>query len=413
MSAQIPSIDAELARLAELDRDIAAFVEENGRPERLRREVGELMRRWDGEAVYHSLYATWVGVKDIFHVEGVPTRGGAVLPDGVLDGEEAACVRLLKDAGALILGKTATTEFAYFEPASTRNPRNRAHTPGGSSSGSAAAVAAGICPLAVGSQTVGSVIRPAAFCGVLGFKPSYDRIPSAGMLYYSPAVDTVGIFADSLDRMEKAAAVLCVDWQRDVRVKKPVLGVPDGPYMAQASEAALALFDKQLMALERAGWSVQRVPLLTDIKSINARHTRLISGEAARVHAQRFAQYGHLYRPRTAALVREGAAIDATALDAARAGCLRLREEIEETMDRVGIDLWLSPAATGPAPLGLASTGDPVMNLPWTHAGLPALSLPAGRAENGLPVALQCTARFGMDEALLSWVRPLEKVFQL
>lgn len=413
MKSETTPIDAELARIAQRDRGVEALVGEVGRLERLQRESAELARCWSGRQERPPLYGVLVGVKDIFQVDGLPTRAGSALPPEALRGREAACVRLLKEAGALILGKTATTEFAYFEPASTRNPRNREHTPGGSSSGSAAAVAAGLCPLAIGSQTVGSVIRPAAFCGVLGFKPSYDRIPTDGMLYYSPSVDTVGIFADSLDLMEAAAAVLCANWRSESNAATPVVGVPEGPYIVQASNEAVVLFEAQIAAIERAGWSVLRAPLLRDIASINARHTRLISGEVARVHAELFAEYGHLYRPRTAALVRSGADIAQSAIDEARDGRLQLREEIEAAMDALGVDMWISPAATGPAPRGLASTGDPAMNLPWTHAGLPAFALPAGRAGNGLPVALQCTARFGMDEALLAWISPLEKVFQL
>ncbi len=412
MSA-LEAMGAELDRIVEVDRSIAALVDEEGRSRRLLHEADKLLRDHAADADRSALFATLVGIKDIFHVDGLPTRAGSALPPEALRGTEAACVRRLKEAGALVLGKTATTEFAYFEPAATRNPHNRAHTPGGSSSGSAAAVAAGLCPLAIGSQTVGSVMRPAAFCGVLGFKPSYGRIPSEGMLYYSPSVDTVGIFARSFDVMESAAAVLCDDWQVGGGQTRPILGVPEGPYLAQASHEAIALFEAQTAALQQAGWRVQRVPLLNHIDAVNARHTLLISGEVAQVHAQLFAEYGHLYRPRTAALVRTGADIAEGAIDEARAGRLELREEIEAAMSAFGIDMWLSPAAIGPAPRGLASTGDPAMNLPWTHAGLPAFALPAGRAKNGLPVALQCTARFGMDEALLEWVCDLEKVFTL
>ncbi len=413
MSSAVEFIGAEIDRIAQIDRAIAALVEEDGRSARLVREATALARRYPVEADRPPLFAMLVGVKDIFHVDGLPTRAGSALPPEALRGAEAACVRLLREAGALVLGKTATTEFAYFEPATTRNPHNRAHTPGGSSSGSAAAVAAGLCPLALGSQTVGSVIRPAAFCGVLGFKPSLGRIPSEGMLYYSPSVDTVGIFTRSFDAMKAAAAVLCADWQRGEWKPRPVLGIPDGPYLLQSSAEASALFGAQIAAIERAGWRVRRVPLLADIEDVNARHTRLISGEAARVHAPLFAEYGPLYRPRTAALVCSGADIGQEAIDEARAGCLQLRAQIEAAMDECGVDMWLSPAATGPAPRGLASTGDPAMNLPWTHAGLPAFALPAGRAKNGLPVALQCTARFGMDEALLDWACELKEVFQL
>ncbi len=164
----------DLARLEEADAQIRSLMPERGRAERLERELSATP---DG-----PLRGLVVGVKDIFHVDGLPTTAGSTLPVEELAGPEAAAVSLLRNAGAVVLGKTVTTEFAFAEPGPTRNPRNPEHTPGGSSSGSAAAVAAGHCPLALGSQTVGSVIRPAAFCGVVGYKPSYGRISTAGVI---------------------------------------------------------------------------------------------------------------------------------------------------------------------------------------------------------------------------------------
>ena len=150
-----------------------------------------------------------VGVKDIFHAAGFETRAGSQLPPELLTGPEADAVGRLRAAGCLILGKTVTTEFAYYEPEPTRNPHNLAHTPGGSSSGSAAAVAAGLAPLALGTQTIGSVIRPAAFCGIVGFKPSYGRISPEGLIFFSPSLDHVGLFTQDVAGMSLAAAVLC------------------------------------------------------------------------------------------------------------------------------------------------------------------------------------------------------------
>ena len=152
------------------------------------------------------------------------------------------------------------------------------------------------------------------------------------------------------------------------------------------------------------------MPLLSDIEEINARHTRLISREMARVHAELFGQYEALYRPKTAQLVRDGRAVPEREIGRARAGCARLREEVEAAMDASDVDIWLSPAATGPAPRGLASTGDPAMNLPWTHAGLPSCAVPCQRVAGNLPMSLQCVARSGQDELLLQWVRALEGI---
>ena len=402
---------SQLERVAALEPKLKVLVGEENRPERIRYEVAVQDQYTASSATSLPLWGTLVGIKDIFHVDGLPTRAGSLLPSEALAGEQAACVHLLKEAGALVLGKTTTTEFAFFEPSPTRNPNNVAHTPGGSSSGSAAAVAAGYCPLAIGSQTVGSVIRPAAFCGVLGFKPTWGRIPSEGMLYYSPSVDTVGIFACSSDWMEIAAAALCANW-RPVKLQGlPAVGIPEGPYLSQASGEALAIFEQQMERLRKAGWTVTRVPVLSDITEINARHTRLISGEMARQHAELFTEYEDLYRPKTAQLIRNGRAVTENEIGRARAGCAQLREEIEERMDAFGIDMLLSPAATGPAPRGLESTGDPAMNLPWTHAGLPSCSVPCQRVAQNLPLGLQCVARSGRDEAMLQWVRVLEKEF--
>ncbi len=152
------------------------------------------------------------------------------------------------------MGKTVTTEFAYFEPGPTRNPHDLLHTPGGSSSGSAAAVAAGLCTLALGTQTIGSVIRPAAFCGIIGFKPSYDRIPSAGLVYFSRTVDHVGLFTQDIDGMILASSVLCDGWQEIEQPKRlPVLGVPDGPFMEQTELEALGAFEHQIGGIAGAG----------------------------------------------------------------------------------------------------------------------------------------------------------------
>jgi Asp-tRNA(Asn)/Glu-tRNA(Gln) amidotransferase A subunit family amidase len=400
------------ARAEKRDEQIHALVPEEGRVARLQREGAALAARYQAGSEKPPLFAKLVGIKDILHVDGLQTRAGSAVPAESLAGPEAVCVTALKEAGALVLAKTVTAEFAYFEPGPTCNPHNPAHTPGGSSSGSAAAVAAGFCPLALGTQTVGSVIRPAAFCGVIGFKPSYGRVSTQGLLYYSPSVDTVGWFARSLEMTSLAASILCGDW-RDIDVwHKPVIGIPEGPYLGQATAEGMDAFYSEVSFIEAAGFVVKRVPLFADIEEIDQSHTRLITGEVAREHAERFAEYGDLYRPRTAALVRAGLALDDGEIEQAREGRGHLRSEISSAMLKHDIDMWICPAAKGAAPKGLNSTGDPAMNLPWTYAGLPTLALPAGRAINGLPLGLQCVTAFGADEELLEWGGELEKVLQ-
>ena len=381
----------DLARLEEADAPIRSLMPEPGRPERLERAMST--------APNGPLHGLLVGVKDIFHVDGLPTTAGSTLPVDELAGSEASAVSLLRSAGAVVLGKTVSTEFAFFEPGPTRNPRNLAHTPGGSSSGSAAAVAAGHCPLALGSQTIGSVIRPAAFCGVVGYKPSYGRISTAGVIPLSESFDTVGLLASNLSWVERAAVVLCAWWRRGAVNGPPVLGIPDGPYLEQASEEALHVLD---------GLGATRVRLFEDIVTINAAHLRLLKFEMARHHARWFPRFADCYRPRTASAIRDGLAVtnaDAAQLRADRAS---VRARIHEAMDASGVDVWVCPAAAGPAPEGWESTGDPSMQLPWTHAGLPVVTLPWGTSANGLPLGLQLVARFMDDERLLAWAAQLE-----
>lgn len=393
-------------RIDAVEPAVQALIPEANRRDRLIREARALEAQYPDPAQAPPLFGALVGVKDIFHVHGFLTRAGTAVPPEALQGEEATVVSQLRQAGALILGKTVTTEFAYFEPGPTCNPHNLGHTPGGSSSGSAAAVAAGFCALSLGTQTVGSVIRPAAFCGVVGFKPSYERIPTPGLLYFSPAVDHVGIFTQDMPGMQLAARVLCTGWkgEKGQVTGLPVLGVPQGPYLQQADPVALAHFERTLAQLAAAGVEIRRIPALNDIAQITQRHTHLISAEMARIHQTWFAEFSHLYRPRTAQMIRAGQQVSAQDEAAGRASRLTLRQEMEEAMQQNGIDLWVCPAAPGPAPKGILATGDPAMNLPWTHAGLPALTIPSGLdSDTQLPLGLQLAARFNADEALLGW----------
>ncbi len=394
-------------RIDRVDAEIHAFLPEAGRRGRIEAEAAELRNRYPNPNRRPPLYGATVGVKDIIHVDGFVTRAGTRVPPELFAGDEAVCVQQLRAAGALIVGKTETTEFAYFEPGPTCNPHNVAHTPGGSSSGSAAAVAAGLCTLALGTQTIGSVIRPAAYCGIVGYKPSYGRIATQGIVYFSRTVDHVGLFTQDVAGMQAAAAALCSGWRRrDAEIRLPVLGVPDGPYLAQAEDAALAVFEEELLMLQVAGCTVRRVAEFEDIAELNHLHRRLTFAEAAQEHVW-FAEYESLYRSRTAEAIRTGQTVGDEELETARAHCLQLRGEVIKKMDKVGIDLWVCPSATGPAPLGLDATGDPNMNLPWTHAGLPAVTIPAGRAANGLPLGMQLVGRYGADEELLAWAERL------
>jgi Asp-tRNA(Asn)/Glu-tRNA(Gln) amidotransferase A subunit family amidase len=345
-----------------------------------------------------------VGVKDIFHVDGFATHAGSAVPAEELAGPQAAAVTRLRDAGAVVLGKTVTTEFAYFAPGPTRNPAAPGRTPGGSSSGSAAAVAAGLAPVALGSQTIGSICRPAGYCGIVGFKPSYERVPRDGVVPLSPSLDHVGWLAADVAIARRVAAVLCDDWRATSAASaRPKLGLPEGPYLERASAEGLTNFRAACERLAEAGFEVWPVQAMPDFAEIDRIHRLLVAADAWEVHQPWFPRHGERYHPKTRELLERGRAASRAEVEAARNGRDALRAELASLMDAHEIDLWISPSAPGPPPLGLDATGDPVMNLPWTYAGVPALALPAGRDAEGLPHGVQLTARFGQDEELLAW----------
>ena len=395
------------AQFQQREPQVLAFVPEPDRFIRLQREARELLKKFPDPERGPLLFGVPLGVKDIFHVSGFVTRAGSSLPEELLQGPEAASVTALRNAGALILGKAVTTEFAYFAPGPTRNPHAPAHTPGGSSSGSAAAVGAGLCPLALGTQTIGSINRPAAFCGVVGFKPSYDRISREGVIPLSPSADHVGFFVSRVAGAALVAPLLCRNWQ-DTTVGKPVLGIPEGPYLARVSAEGQAHFEAARLRLRQAGFSLKPVPTMPDFDEIYERHNLIVAAEAAQVHADWYVDYGHLHHPKTADLIDRGSRLSPDELQAALKGQEKLRGQLVQLMDQNGLDLWLTPSAVGPAPAGLDSTGDPVMNLPWTHAGLPTLSVPAGVNGAGLPMGLQLAARWYDDERLIAWSAGIE-----
>lgn len=402
----VDRLEIEFARVEPL---LSAFLPETARFARLRHEAAELLSRLPDPSRRGPLFGIPVGVKDIFHVRGFPTGAGSRLPPEELAGEEGDAVERLRRSHALILGKTVSTEFAYFAPGPTRNPHNPAHTPGGSSSGSAAAVAAGLTPLALGTQTIGSVIRPAAFCGVVGFKPSRERIPATGVIPLSPTLDQIGFFTFDVESAAYAAPALVPEWSPTSTSRPPTLAVPTGPYLEKASAPALEHFRDVVRILAAAGYSIWEEPALLDFEAVASRHQLILAAEAAQVHAVWFSRHAERYHPRTAELIRRGQQIDRAALERACREAVEWRDKLRETMDQEGIHLWICPSAPGTAPRGLESTGDPVMNLPWTQAGFPVLTIPSGKDAAGLPYGLQLVARPGDDEQLLDWARGIER----
>ena len=354
------------------------------------------------------LYGLPVGVKDIIRVEGFETRCGSRLPASLFEGEEAFCVKRLKDAGAIVAGKTVTTEFAGIAHGPTRNPLNPAHTPGGSSSGSAAGVAAGFFLLALGTQTSGSVIRPAAFCGVVGFKPTLGRISTDGVIPFSFSTDHVGIFVPEIGLIDRVMPVLVDGWEPVPFSSR--LGIPEGPYMDKALPEALDHFENIVGRIEKSGFVVRRIPVFDDLETIHKGHRRLVTGEITRVHREWSQKYSDRYRSRTKAYFVTGREVSEKELVELQAKQLELKNRIHGQMEKHEIDAWICPSATGTAPRGISSTGDPIMNMPWTNTGLPAVTIPCGTDGSGLPYGLQIVGKFMEDEKTTAIAGELEKV---
>jgi len=405
------SIDKLEIQFKDVEPKVMAFLPEENRFNRLRQEAKELDLKFPNPESRLPLFGEFIGVKDIFHVDGFSTQAGSKLPSEILSGKEAKSVSKLKEKGALIVGKTVTTEFAYFAPGPTRNPYDYAHTPGGSSSGSAAAVSAELCSLALGTQTIGSVIRPAAFCGVVGYKPSYDLISREGVIPLSPSLDHVGIFTKNTKILKKAAGVFLGPQKTSPKHSKDIImGVPVGPYMEHVSEIGRTNFEETCDLFQNSGIIVKKIPAMDDFQAIYDRHNLIVAAEAAIVHKDWFQQYKDRYHLKTTELIQQGSTISEESLKKALLGRRKLRDELMKLMALNGIDFWLSPAAPGPAPKGLESTGDPVMNLPWTHAGLPTINLPSGNSNKGLPLGLQITGGWYMDKNLIEASQKIEMI---
>lgn len=397
-------IDSVKEHFNKTEPEIKAFIPEEGRFKRLRKEAKALVEKYPNPDERPELFGLLIGVKDIFHADGFETRAGSNLPANVLQGTEATSVSRLKDAGALVLGKTVTTEFAYFAPGPTRNPHNLNHTPGGSSSGSAAAVSASLVPISLGTQTIGSVIRPASFCGVFGYKPSYDRISRSGVIPLSPSLDHIGIFSQNIPLGLMVAKQLVSSWESKDTIKAyPTLAIPTGPYLEKISKEMKFHFEKLIVKLRDYKFKIKEVETFINFDEIYDNHQTIMASEAAGVHKDWFKANADLYHEKTAALILKGQTVSQNDLDKANEGKNILKSSIVQLMKDNQIDLWIAPSAPGSAPEGLDSTGDPIMNLPWTQSGLPSINLPAGKNENSLPLGLQVIGNWNDDENLFAW----------
>jgi Asp-tRNA(Asn)/Glu-tRNA(Gln) amidotransferase A subunit family amidase len=366
------------------------------------------------------LHGLPVGIKDIIDTARIPTENGTPIDAGRVPGHDAYLVARLKAAGALVLGKTTTTELAFMHPSPTRNPVNPAHTPGGSSAGSAAAVAAGHVPLAIGTQTAGSVIRPAAYCGVVGYKPSFGAIPRTGVLPQSPHLDTVGVFAASVADAALLADALFGHDPRD-RATSPAppprlletaqARPPLAPVFAFVRPRGWDEADPETRAAleevaERLGEQCFAAPLPAAFDEADAQRRCIQFAELAKCY------FAHERRGRDALSPELLEAIDIGKSIPARdyISALDWRDLLNAALDELfsRCDALIAPAAPGPAP-GLETTGDPVFNGLWTLCGVPAVTLPLLEAEGGLPMGVQLIGRRGDDARLLRTARWLSE----
>ncbi len=391
--------------------DVQALIPEPDRRTRLLADARRLLDQYPDPTKRPALFGVPVGVKDIFHVDGFVTRAGSVLPPELFAGSEASVVTTLKRHGALILGKSVATEFAFSDPGPTCNPHHPAHTPGGSSSGSAAAVAAGYCPLALGTQTIGSIARPASYCGVVGFKSSYGRSPTDGCVPFSHSVDHVGFFVQDVSSIEMVCERLVPDWKApgDGTMQPAMLkiGVPSGAYLNQAEPEMRTMFDQVLERLAVAGHDIQFFDLFPDWAEMIETHYDLIGAEMAAFHAPWYEDHRERYKPGSRELIERGRRVDAGRVKQAREGQAELRDRVHAQMAEAALDCLLTPSATGPAPEGLEYTGNPRMNLPWSYTGLPTISVPVEVTAKGLPMGVQWVGRYNEDERLVSMLETI------
>ena len=331
------------------------------------------------------------GAKDIFETIGMATEYGSPLYEGRKGEFDADVVIGLRQAGAVLLGKTHTAAFASFDPAPTRNPRLPGHTPGGSSSGSAAAVAAGMVPFAIGTQTLGSVLRPASYCGICGFKPTFGRVSTHGILRFAPSLDTVGFFTQT-------AADMAALWSRS-------FGGPSTARLRRAArmhteaDASMEQAVGEAVGRWRAGGVViEEIDPPAGWVDLCGAALRINGYEGARSHRERWEGHGERLGARLAELVRSGLQMPEAEYRAALDVVTRMRPAMAALFREY--QAILTPAATGPAPEGLSSTGDPAANAPWTALGVPTISIPL--AVEGAPLGLQLAAGWGEDDALIA-----------
>ncbi len=388
-------VRACLERIADRDGEIRAFVAHD--PQRALADARQVA------ALEHApLRGVPFAAKDIFDSVDYPTEYGSPIYRGHRPVTDASCIALARHRGAILLGKVATGEFATQTPSKAANPLRPTHTPGGSSSGSAAAVADGMVPVAFGTQTTASIVRPAVYCGVVGFKPSFGLISPAGMKTLSPSLDTVGVIAR--DVADAAFFTVGLHAARDVAAAtslRPRIGLCLSRQWDYAQPATIAAIDRAAARLERAGARVERFWLPPEFEALEALQLRIFAFEARQSLAQERLQHGEQLSPRLAARLRTEIGLDEYTLMLQEAA--RLRARASQLFD--GCDALLYPAAEGEAEAGHESAGSPRYGAIWTLLHLPCISFPLETGPGGLPVGAQLIGPYGQDTRLLAVAR--------
>jgi Asp-tRNA(Asn)/Glu-tRNA(Gln) amidotransferase A subunit family amidase len=400
---QVDRVEEKVRAWVLVDRDLTRT-----QAEAAAREVQQ--GRWRG-----PLHGIPLGIKDIIDVFDWPTAAGSRLWERSIARRDATVVERLRQAGAIILGKTVTTQYASFDPPPTRNPWNPERTPGGSSSGSAAAVACNMCLAALGSQTGGSITRPASYCGVASCKPTFSRVSTAGVLPLAPSMDHVGPMAHCVLDLAILLQAIAGSDPRDPdcsyrlslnltaalgeRRNPPRLGRLRGLFEDLADPTMRQLMDEVSEHLRAAGASVCEVALPAEFAEVLPRHRKVMAVEAAVYHSPRLQRHPEDYKPNIRALLEEGLACSGADYASCKDHQRRLSTSMLGCFD--GVDALLIPATTGAAP-DAATTGDPAFNSPWSYTGLPSVSVPARWTQDGLPLAIQCIGRPWSEADLLA-----------
>jgi Asp-tRNA(Asn)/Glu-tRNA(Gln) amidotransferase A subunit family amidase len=363
----------------------------------------------DRSARRGPLHGVPVGIKDIIQTADMPTGYGSPIYRNNRTGIDAECVKRLRAAGAVILGKTVTTEFAVYAPGKTTNPHNRLHTPGGSSSGSAAAVADCQVPFALGTQTAGSVIRPASFCGVIGYKPSYGLIPMDGVLPNSTTLDTVGIFTRKVEDLAIVAGVLAGIQFKDpaaIEVGDPRIGLFRTPWWEKAEPEERKAVEATAQALARSGASVSELTI-PGFEELRDAHIKIMCREIATSRHYEYESHRSSLSARLQEIIENGRALALSELQNAIRTARRCRGQIARVF--AAYDVLLTPSATGAAPEGLSFTGDPIFNGIWTLLGVPCITYPAGCSTRGLPLGVQVIGPVDEDDRLIATTKWMQE----